>query len=66
MTPESKESSLPLIHDDAPLDDDVQDDEDQTERLEIEKLAPGNDKLRALIGSFQPPPGTFDSEEMPD
>ncbi len=65
MTPESKESSFPLIEDDVPSDHDARDDEAQAERREIEKLAPSNDKLRSLIGSFQPRPGTFDDEEMP-
>ena len=37
--------------------------EDQSAR--VSKLAPSNDQLRALIGTFQPPPGTFDDEEMP-
>jgi hypothetical protein len=67
MTPEANEMSPPEIHPDAGQTDlePDHDGEDQDARREIEKLAPSNERLRALIGTFQPPPGTFDDEEMP-
>lgn len=61
MKSELDEAGSPMIHDDPVVDDR---DEDREERREIEERAPGNDKLRAFIGTFQPPPGTFDDEEM--
>ncbi len=39
--------------------------EDEVSRREAERITPGNDQLRSLIGEFQPEPGTFDDEEMP-
>lgn len=67
MTPEANDASPPAVHLAAaePVPDQGDGDEDPEVRREVEKLAPNNDRLRALIGSFRPPPGTFDDEEMP-
>ena len=67
MTPEANELSPPTnLPDTAGAEHPQGDDgEDQEARREIEKLAPSNDQLRSLIGSFQPPSGTFEDEEMP-
>ena len=65
MIPEFKDSSLPLTPDQGAANENGENSEDAKTRREIEKRAPSNDQLRALIGSFQPPPGTFDDEEMP-
>ncbi len=67
MTPEANDLSPTSIRPDLAETDQEPDQggEDQEARREIEKLAPSNDRLRALIGTFQPPPGTFDDEEMP-
>jgi len=39
--------------------------EDLYWRREAERITPSNEQLRAMIGKFSPPPGTFDDEEMP-